>query len=134
MELSFLELKLGLPAKAVKRCRTFLEERSFSPKLAVEIVNYEYGKKLDGAKIAKDRVSSVAEATDDKMIKGVCHSLLDQDRDAIKLFRTEAEKRFSKIDQCLRWPVIARHEEELRSIREELLKAKRGLNDLPTTA
>ena len=100
--------------------------------LAGEIINYEYGKKMDGGKIDKKRVSSVAEVTDDELIKGVCHLLLEQDGDAIKLFRTEAEKRFSKIDQCIRWPVIARHEKELISIRGELLKAKRGLNDLPT--
>jgi hypothetical protein len=130
--LSYLELKMGAPAKAVKRCRAFLEERSFSAHLAGEIINYEYGKKMDGGKIDKKRVSSVAEATDDEMIKGVCHSLLEQDSDAINLFRTEGEKRFSKIDQCLRWPVVARHEKELKSIREEFLKAKRGLNDLPT--
>ena len=87
---------------------------------------------MDGKGIDKKRVSSVAEATDDEMIKGVCHSLLQEDRDAIKLFRAEAEKRFSKIDQCLRWPVLSRHERDLRAIRDELLKAKRGLNDLPT--
>ena len=132
-ELSFLELKMGAPAKAVKRARAFLEERSFSVSLAGEIVNYEYGKKMDGRGIDKKRVSSVAEATDDEMIKGVCHSLLEQDKDAIKLFRTEAEKRFSKIDDCLRWPVISRHEKELQAIRDELLKAKRGLNDLPAS-
>ena len=132
MELSFLELKMGAPAKAIKRCKTFLEERSFSAYLAGEIVNYEYAKKMDGGKISKERVASVAEATDDEMIKGVCHSLLEQDGEAIKLFRTEAERRFSTIDQCLRWPAIARHKRELESIREELLKAKRGLNDLPT--
>jgi hypothetical protein len=131
MELSFLELKLKSPAKALKRCKAFLEERSFSAKLAGEIINYEYAKKLDGGKISKDRVSSVAEATDDQMIKGVCHSLLEKDADAIKLFRAEAEKRFSKIDDCLRWPVVSRHEKELLAIREELLNAKRGLNDLP---
>ncbi len=133
MDLSFLELKMGAPAKAVKRCKAFLEERSFSAKLAAEIVNYEYGKKMEGRGIDKKRVSSVADATDDEMIKGVCHSLLEQDPDAIKLFRAEAEKRFSKIDECLRWPVISRHEKDLLAIREELLKAKRGLNELPTS-
>ncbi len=61
----------------------------------------------------------------------MCHSLLEEDAAAIKLFRAEAEKRFSKIDECLRWPVIARHEKDLQAIREELLKAKRGLTDLP---
>lgn len=125
---------MGAPAKAVKRCRSFLEERSFSAYLAGEIINYEYGKKMDGGKIDKKRISSVADATDYEMIKGVCRSMLEQDGDAIKLFRAEAEKRFSKIEECLRWPVIARHEKELKSIREELLKGKRGLNDLPTSA
>ena len=130
-ELSFLDLKLNRPAKAVKRCRAFLEERCFSPYLAGEIVNYEYGKKMEGGKIDKKRVSAVAEATEDEMVKGVCHSLLEQDGDAINLFRAEAEKRFSLIDDCLRWPVIARHERELKAIREELLRAKRELNDRP---
>ncbi|HAB18126.1 MAG TPA: SIR2 family protein [Verrucomicrobiota bacterium] len=134
MELSFLELKMGAPAKAVKRCKAFLEERSFSAYLAGEIINYEYGKKMNDGKISKERVSTVADATEDQMIKGVCHSLLEQDRDAIKLFTVEAEKRFSKIDECLRWPVVARHEKELNLIREELLKGKRELNDLPTSA
>jgi hypothetical protein len=53
MELSFLELKMGAPAKAVKRCRAFLEERSFSAYLAGEIINYEYGKKWMGVKLPK---------------------------------------------------------------------------------
>jgi len=131
MELSFLELKMNAPAKAVKRCRTFLEERSFSPYLAGEIINYEYGKKMDGGKIAKDRIASVSAATDDEMIKGVCHSMLDQDNDAIKLFRAEGEKRFSQIDGCFRWPVLSRHHKEILAIRDELLKAKRSLSDLP---
>jgi hypothetical protein len=131
MELSFLELKMGAPAKAVKRCRAFLEERSFSAYLAGEIINYEYGKKMDGGKIAKDRISSVADATDDEMIKGVCHSLLGQDGDAIKLFRAEGEKRFSQIEDCLRWPVLHRHSKEILAIHEELLRARRSLSDLP---
>jgi hypothetical protein len=128
--LSYLELRMDAPAKAVKRCKAFLEERSFSTYLEGEIVNYEYGKKLDGGKIDKKRVSSVADITEDNMVKGVCHSLLEQDGEAIKLFRAEAEKRFSKIETCIRWPVLARHEKELKSIREELFKARRGLNDL----
>ena len=132
-ELSFLELKMNAPAKAVKRCRAFLDERSFSPHLAGEIVNYEYGKKMDGGKIAKDRISSVASATDDEMIKGVCHSMLEQDSDAIKIFRAEGEKRFSLIESCLRWPVLSRQKKEISAIRDELQKAKRSLSDLPTT-
>lgn len=133
MELSFLELKMNTPAKAVKRCKAFLEERSFSPHLAGEIINYEYGKKMDGGKIAKDRISSVAAATDDEMIKGVCHSMLEEDKDAIKIFRTEGERRFSQIEDCFRWPVLSRHSKEISAIRDELLKAKRSLNDLPTS-
>jgi len=133
MELSFLELKMGAPAKAVKRCRAFLEERSFSAHLAGEIINYEYGKKMDGAKIAKDRISSVAAATEDEMIKGVCHSMLGEDSDAIKLIRVEGEKRFSRIEDCLRWPVLSRHSKEILAIRDELLKAKRSLNNLPAS-
>jgi hypothetical protein len=133
MELSFLELKMGAPAKTVKRCRAFLEERSFSAYLAGEIINYEYGKKMEGGKIAKDRISSVAAVTDDEMIKGVCHSMLEQDNDAIKIFRAEGEKRFSLIEGCLRWPVLSRHNKEISAIRDELLKAKRSLNDLPAS-
>ena len=132
-ELSFLELKMGAPARAVKRAKAFLEERSFSAYLSGEIINYEYGKKMDGRSIDKKRVTSVAQATDDEMVKGVCHSLLGEDREAIGLFRAEAERRFSKIEDCLRWPVISRHQTELQSIRDDLLKAKRGLNDLPTS-
>lgn len=131
MELSFLELKMGAPGKAVKRCRAFLEERSFSAYLAGEIINYEYGKKMDGGKIAKDRISSVAAVTDDEMIKGVCNSMLEKDVDAIKLFRAEGEKRFSLIEDCMRWPVLNRHSKEILAIRDELLKAKRSLSDLP---
>lgn len=132
-DLTFLELKMGAPAKAVKRARTFLEERSFSANLSGEIINYEYGKKMDGRKIDKARVSSVAQATDDEMVKGVCHSLLGEDKEAINLFRAEAEKRFSKIEECLRWPAISHHQKELQAIRDELLRAKRGLDDLPAS-
>ncbi len=133
MDLSFLELKMAAPAKAVKRAKSFLTERSFAVTLAGEIINYEYGKRMDGGKIDKKRVSAVSEATNDEMVKGVCHSLLGEDDEAMKLFRAEAEKRFSKIEDCLRWPVVSRHEKELQAIRGELLRAKRGLNELPST-
>jgi len=56
--------------------------------------------------------------------------MLEQDGDAIKTFRIEGEKRFSLIEDCLRWPVISRHEKEILAIRDELQKAKRSLSDL----
>ena len=89
-DLSFLELKMGAPAKSLKRCKEFLEERSFSVHFEAEIINYEYSKKLDGKNIAKDRVAAVAEATQNEAVKGVCKSLLGQDADALNIFRQEA--------------------------------------------
>jgi hypothetical protein len=130
-ELSFLELKMGAPANAHKRCKEFLEERSFSVHFEAEIINYEYSKKLGGKNIAKDRVADVAEATQSEVVKGVCKSLLGQDTDALEIFRLEAQKRFSRTNDYLRWPAISRHQKELRTIRDELLKAKRSLTDLP---
>jgi hypothetical protein len=65
------------------------------------------------------------------MVKGVCHSMLEQDKEALKIFRTEGEKHFSHLDGCIRWPVLSRHINELAAIRDELLKAKRSLTDLP---
>lgn len=130
-ELSFLELKMGAPAKAHKRCREFLEERSFAVHFEAEIINYEYSKKLDGKNIAKDRVAGVAEATQSEVVKGVCKSLLGQDAEALEIFRQEAQKRFSRTNDYLRWPAISRHEKELRLIHDDLLKAKRSLTDLP---
>jgi hypothetical protein len=61
-----------------------------------------------------------------------CHSMLEQDKEALKIFRAEGEKRFSLLDGCIRWPVISRHVNELTAIRDELLRAKRSLTDLPT--
>jgi NAD-dependent SIR2 family protein deacetylase len=130
-ELSFLELKMDAPTKAHKRCREFLEERSFSVHFEAEIINYEYSKKLDGKNIAKDRVAGVAEATQSEAVKAVCKSLLGLDADALEIFRQEAHKRFSRIHDFLRWPAISRHENELRAIRDDLLKAKRSLTDFP---
>lgn len=129
-ELSYLDLKMGSPARAVKRCREFLEQRYFAIRFEAEIINYEYGKMKDGKNIDKKRISSVADATDRQLVKGVCYSLLEQDADAMKIFRTEAEKRFSEIDDCLAWPAISRHQRELKIIKEELLKGKRSLTDL----
>jgi hypothetical protein len=59
--------------------------------------------------------------------------MLEQDRDAIKLFRAEGEKRFSRIEDCIRWPVLSGHSKEILAIRDELLKAKRSLSDLPAS-
>src|ERR1017187_4143264 len=129
--LSFLELKMGVAERAMKRCRDFLEKRSFSITFEGEIINYEYGKKMIGKSIDKKRVADVAERAESEMIKGVCYSLLGRDEDALKIFRQEAEKRFSRINDCLRWPAVSRHEKELRAIRDDLLKAKRCLTDLP---
>jgi hypothetical protein len=122
---------MGAPAKARKRCKEFLEERSFALHFEAEIINYEYSKNMDGGNIAKDRVASVAEATQNEAVKGVCRSLLGEDAAALKIFQQEAAKRFSQTHNFLRWPVLSRHEKELRSIRDDLLKAKRSLTDLP---
>ena len=129
--LSFLELKMKQPDKAIKRCRDFLDERSFALCFEAEIINYEYGKKLEGRGIDKKRVAGVAERSESEMVKGVCKSLLGEDDEALAIFRRESEKRFSRIDHCLRWPAVSRHEKELRTIREDLLKAKRSLANLP---
>ena len=86
---------------------------------------------MDGRNIDKKRVAELAEYTQKEMVKGVCYSLLQEDDKAIALFRREAEKRFSRIDDCLQWPAISRHEKELIAIRNDLLKAKRSLTDLP---
>jgi hypothetical protein len=129
--LSYLELKKGAPAKAVKRCRDFLGERSFSTTLEAEIINYEYGKRMDGKNIDKKRVAEVAKYTQNEMVKGVCHSLLQEDKPAIALFRREAEKRFSQIDECLQWPAVSRHHKELTAIRDDLLRTRRSLTELP---
>jgi hypothetical protein len=85
---------------------------------------------MDSRNVDKKRVSSVLENTENEMVKGVCYSLLGQDDEALKVFRRETEKRFSKIVECLQWPAISRHEKELRAIRDEFLKAKRSLTDL----
>ena len=130
-DLAYLELKMGVPDRAVKRCREFLEERSFSITFEAEIVNYEYGKKMIGKRIDKKRVAEVAEHAEKEMVKGVCYSLLGRDDDALRLFRREAGKRFSRIHDCLQWPAISRHKTELSAIRDELLKGKRSLTDLP---
>ena len=130
-ELAYLELKMGAPDRAKKRCRDFLEERSFSIIFEAEIINYEYGKKMTGKNIDKKRVADVAEHTEREMVKGICYSLLGQDDDALKLFSREAEKRFSRIDECLTWPAVSRLEKEMRAIRDDLLKSKRSLTDLP---
>ncbi len=130
-QLAYLELKMGVPDRAVKRCKEFLDERSFSITFEAEIVNYEYGKKMIGKRIDKKRVDEVAQHAEREIVKGVCYSLLGKDDDALELFRREADKRFSRIDDCLQWPAISRHKTELSAIRDELLKAKRSLTDLP---
>jgi tetratricopeptide (TPR) repeat protein len=130
-QLSYLELKMDSPEKAYKRCRDFLDGRAFSLHFESVIINYEYAKKLIGKNVDLKRVSNLADVTENEMLKGVCYSLLKKDTDALNTFRTEAEKRFSNIDLALRWPVISRHEKELRLIRDNLLKAKRALSDLP---
>jgi tetratricopeptide (TPR) repeat protein len=129
--LSYLELKMGSSGRAVKRCREFLHERSFPLRYESEIINYECGKVMEGKNVDPKRVSNLAEATDREMVKGVCYSLLGEDEKALKIFRQQSEKRFSQIDDCLRWPAISRLQKELRAIRDELLKAKRSLSELP---
>lgn len=128
--LAFLEIKMNLPQKAMKRCRDFLEKRSFNVQLDSEIINYEYAKKLTGGKIDLKRVSDVASASDKELVKGVCYSLLAQDEKALEIFRSESEKRFSRIFDCLRWPAISRHQTQLLEIKENLVKGKRSFTDL----
>lgn len=128
--LSFLELKMGAYARAVKRCKAFLEKRAFNLKFEAVIVNYEYAKKMDRNKIDRERVAKLADATEDEMVRGVCYSLLGQDEKALSIFTTEAGKKFSLIDDCLRWPVVSRLEKELRTIREDLVKSKRSITTL----
>ena len=129
--LSYLELKMGAPAKALKRCKEFLEQRSFSLHFETEIINYEYAKKLDKNTIDKKRVAAVGEKTESEMVKAVCSSLLGNDKETLAIFNREGEKRFSVVDDCLRWPVFSRHLKEMKGIRDDLLKAKRAFNDFP---
>lgn len=129
--LSFLELKLGAYAKAKKRCRDLLEERHFSLSCEGELINFEVAKKLDGGDVNKERIAKLLEVTDSQMVKGVCHCLLGSTDRAVEIFREEAEKRFSKIDECLRWPALTAVIPDLQRIREELSKRKRSLTDLP---
>ena len=86
---------------------------------------------MTGKNIDKVRLDTLAKATESEMVKGVCYSLLAQDKEALEIFRNESEKRFSRIDSCLQWPAVSRHEKDLRAIRDELLLAKRALTDLP---
>ena len=131
-KLSYLELRMGVYSRAFKRCKTFLTERSFNLKFEVEIINYEYAKLKDGGKLDLKRISNVSEATDNEMVKGVCYALLQKDKDALAIFQVESEKRFSRITQCLRWPVLAGLEKEIAKIRDGLLKAKRSFVATPT--
>jgi hypothetical protein len=86
---------------------------------------------MAGGNVNKTRLAEVAEYTDNKMMKGVCYSLLGRDAEALEVFRSEAEKRFSLIDDGLQWPAISRHHKQLYAIREELLKTRRSLGELP---
>jgi len=128
-QLSYLELKMNAPAKAVKRCKEFLEERAFALHYEAVIINYEYAKKMDGRNLTKDRIDSIGKETENELTKAVCNSLLERDKEALAIVESEAKRRFSKIDLCSRWPVLSRHQKQLKAIREELLKAKRTLTD-----
>ncbi len=132
--LSFLELKMGMYGRVIKRCKTFLEKRIFNLKFENVIINYEYAKKMDKGKISLERIAKLADSTESEMVKGVCYSLLGQDDKALSIFSTEAGKKFSLVDDCLRWPVISRHEKELRGIRDDLLKSKRSFTTSPGKA
>jgi hypothetical protein len=132
--LSYLELKLGAASRAVKRCKEFLQERAFALSFEAEIINYEYGKKMSGKNVDPRRVANLSEVTDNPDVKGVCYSLLGEDKKALDIFRIEAEKRFSKINNFLHWPAISRHQSELRTMKEELVLRKRSLTNLENTA
>jgi hypothetical protein len=132
--LSYLELKMGAWSRAVKRCKDFLQDRAFALNFESEIINYEFGKEMNNKKLDARRITNIADATENDAVKGVCYSLLGEDKKALEIFRTEAEKRFSQIDDFLQWPAIARHKSELRGIRTELTKAKRSLTDLSNIA
>lgn len=129
--LSYLELKMGLPAKAFKRCKEFLQSRSFALNFEAEIINYEYAKVLDSRNIDLKRINALLRSTDNESVKGVCFSLLGESEKALEVFKNEATKRFSKIYEYLTWPAIAKHQKELMKIRSDLVKAKRSLDTLP---
>lgn len=122
---------MGLFGRAVKRCKEFLSNRSFNISFESEIINYEYGKKMEGRKIDRERVTRILGATKLEVVKGVCYSLLEEDEKALAIFTAESEKRFSRVDECLRWPAVSRHRTRLGQIREELLKARRSFIDKP---
>lgn len=128
--LAYLELKMGSPARAFKRCKEFLTPRSFSLAFETVIVNYEYAKEMDGRKVDKERIANLAKYSENEMVKAVCHSLLRDDEECLKIIRQEAEKRFSRIDHCLDWPAVSRHREALVAMRTDLLKARRSLTEL----
>jgi hypothetical protein len=87
---------------------------------------------MDGRKLDLNRLSKVMNATESDSVKAVCSSLLDKDDDAINILEAEAEKRFSKTFDYLRWPALAKHHPRIEKIRTDLLRAQRCLNDLPS--
>ena len=129
--LSYIELSMGLPARALKRCKAFLNSRSFSMSFEAEIINYEYAKLLDKRKIDQKRINTLLSTTDSESVKGVCLSLLGEESKALEIFRHESTKRFKNIFEYLRWPAIGNLKKELLKIRIDLEKAKRSLDSLP---
>jgi len=84
---------------------------------------------MNKGNVNKERLSALMKGTDDDIVKAVCHTLLGENKEAISILKAESEKRFSRVDGCLRWPALSGLQTELRAIREDLIKRKRTIAD-----
>jgi hypothetical protein len=126
-EISYQYLRMGNWEKAKEVESEFLRTVDHSHVYGVNLVNYNYSKHRLKAKISVDKLREVEEHTKDNSLIGVIRILCGDSENGLKMLQKEAEKRFSKADLYLDWPVLSEYKEQLIAMRENLLKNKRTI-------
>lgn len=123
--ISYLYLVMNDYEKARLSCKELLEKHSFAFRFQREIINYEFAKSKLGKQPSKARLQAIIDQPLDKQVKAVAFILLGEKTQAMKLLEKEAEKRFSTLQQFIKWPVLAEVRPELLELQSRLLLSRR---------
>lgn len=128
VQISFMYLKMGEFEKARQTCIDVLQRHNFSNNHQETIINYEFAKLKIGKKVSKERLNKIIANPKNEEIKAVAQLLLGDSDQALKIFKIEMEKRFSKYYQYLRWPVLEGVVDNIYEIGTKLIENKRTLS------
>lgn len=111
---------------ALKDTKSFLDKKTFNPKYAEVIINYEFARmKKNSNKKATHRVKDILKDTVSKDVMASCNLLLGNAEEALTLLVAEMENDFSRYQTYMKWVVTEPLKDQLTSKSDDLFNNRR---------